>query len=328
MAANASIHLRGVGNGARRGTEGGLALVMSVVLESGITKLSAPGTERHLQLAHHAVTRLGEVLVHRSYISPQQLERALLVQKKEARSGHWVMLGQLLDEWDLTTPALIDEALAEQTKENEPVHFALAAHPSVQSRLKRVIDVMGAMVGLGITMSLLPWVALAIHLEDGGPTFFMQYRVGRHGWQFPIWKFRTMVPNADRLKLSVKCADPLFFKPQKTDPRITRVGHVLRRTMIDELPQFWNVLKGEMSLVGTRPPTLDEVGHYAPDHWRRLEVKPGLTGLWQVSGQRHLKGFDDVVALDVEYQRNWSIALDLSILVRTVLRALVRTSDM
>ncbi len=280
------------------------------------------------QLAHHAVSRLGEVLEREGLIDPMELSHALEVQKTEANQGHWVMLGELLEQWGLTTPDEIDHALSEQTLANEPAHFSRTPHPSVQSRVKRLIDIAGALVGLGITLSVLPFVALAVHLEDGGPLFFQQHRVGRHGWQFPIWKFRTMVPNADRLKLSVKNGDPLFFSPQGRDPRITRVGHVLRKTMIDELPQFWNVLKGEMSLVGTRPPTLDEVCHYSAEHWRRLEVKPGLTGLWQVSGHRHLKSFDDVVALDLEYQRRWSVGLDLMILIRTVLRALGSHTEM
>lgn len=284
--------------------------------------------EHQRSLAHHAASRLGEVLVHHSALNPKHLELALAAQRQEANQGHWVMLGQLLEQWGLATEQEVDAALAEQTVENEPAHFDGRRHPSVDSKLKRLIDVTGALVGLGITIAVLPFVALAIHLEDGGPIFFQQHRVGRHGWQFPIWKFRTMVPNADLLKLTVQAGDPLFFSPKGKDPRITRVGALLRKTLLDELPQFWNVLKGEMSLVGTRPPTLDEVCHYSAEHWRRLEVKPGLTGLWQVSGNRHVKSFDDVVALDLEYQKRWSIGLDLAIIIRTVLRALSRVSDM
>jgi lipopolysaccharide/colanic/teichoic acid biosynthesis glycosyltransferase len=276
---------------------------------------------RHQQLAAHAVARLGDVLVERGLVSRTDLQQALAEQAKEACLGHWVLLGELLEQWGLATPAQIDAALALEIASNEPMQFERIPHPSVNSRLKRLMDVAGAVTGLGLTLGLLPWIALAIELEDGGPVFFQQHRVGRHGWQFPIWKFRTMVPNADRLKAGVQSESPLFFKPAQNDPRITRVGRVLRKTMLDELPQFWNVLRGEMSLVGTRPPTLDEVAHYEPCHFHRLEVKPGLTGLWQVSGDRHGKGFDDVVALDNEYQRRWSIGLDVSIVLRTILRA-------
>ncbi|MDP1828867.1 MAG: sugar transferase [Archangium sp.] len=266
------------------------------------------------------MAKLGEVLVERGLITRQELEDALAEQAKEVGLGHWVLLGELLEQWGLTTPEQIDAALALEVASNEPAHFSREPHPSVNDPVKRLLDVVGALVGLGFTLAMLPWIALAIHLEDGGPIFFRQHRVGRHGWQFPIWKFRTMVPHADRLKASVHSESPLFFKPAKNDPRITRVGHVLRKTMLDELPQFWNVLTGDMSLVGTRPPTLDEVAHYLPWHFRRLEVKPGLTGLWQVCGDRHGKGFDDVLALDLEYQRRWSIGLDVIILLRTILR--------
>jgi lipopolysaccharide/colanic/teichoic acid biosynthesis glycosyltransferase len=281
-------------------------------------------TDFHRDLALHAAHRLGEVLVEHHAVNPRHLALALEAQKNEANQGHWVMLGQVLEDWGLATPAQVDEALNAQTIENEPVHFHGRAHPSVDDRVKRLIDITGALVGLGLTVAVLPFVALAIHLEDGGPVFFQQHRVGRHGWQFPIWKFRTMVPDADRLKLSVAAGDPHFFSPKGADPRVTKVGAVLRKTLIDELPQFWNVLKGEMSLVGTRPPTLDEVCHYSAQQWRRLEVKPGLTGMWQVAGHRHLRTFDDVVALDLEYQKRWSIGLDLAIIVRTVLGALGR----
>jgi lipopolysaccharide/colanic/teichoic acid biosynthesis glycosyltransferase len=286
---------------------------------TSVNEVPAHNTRRQ-HLAAHAVARLGDVLVERGLVSRGDLQQALAEQAKEACLGHWVLLGELLEEWGLATPAQVDAALALEIASNEPMQFERIAHPSVNSRLKRWIDVVGALMGLGLTGALLPAIALAIHLEDRGPIFFQQQRVGRHGWQFPIWKFRTMVPNADHLKASVANHNPLFFKPESNDPRITRVGRVLRQTMLDELPQFWNVLRGEMSLVGTRPPTLDEVTHYQPCHFHRLEVKPGLTGLWQVSGDRHGKGFDDVVALDLEYQRRWSIALDVSIVLRTVMR--------
>jgi len=136
-----------------------------------------------------------------------------------------------------------------------------------------------------------------------------------------------MVPNADELKLSIQSESELFFSV-KADPRITRVGRILRKTMLDEFPQCWNVLMGDMSLVGTRPPTLDEVRHYQHHHWQRLKVKPGLTGLWQASGNRHAKGFEDILALDLEYQKRWNVGLDLWIIIQTIYGALARTQRM
>jgi lipopolysaccharide/colanic/teichoic acid biosynthesis glycosyltransferase len=234
-----------------------------------------------------------------------------------------VLLGEVLQRLGFTSTEEINACVSDLAWHNEPAHFDWNYHPSVTSPLKRAMDIAGALVGLGITVSILPGVSLAVFLEDGGPVFFKQYRVGLHGWQFPIFKFRTMVPDADRFKLSVKSDNALFFST-KHDRRITRVGRVLRKTMIDELPQFWNVLSGQMSLVGTRPPTLDEVSHYTREHFRRLEVKPGLTGLWQASGGRHEKSFDDVLALDLEYQRTWSLLLDVKIIAKTVYLAMLK----
>jgi lipopolysaccharide/colanic/teichoic acid biosynthesis glycosyltransferase len=133
-----------------------------------------------------------------------------------------------------------------------------------------------------------------------------------------IWKFRSMVHNADALKATVaNQAQGLIFK-NESDPRITRVGQLLRKTSLDEFPQFWNVLKGDMSLVGTRPPTADEVSCYSPHHWRRLNVKPGLTGQWQVSGRSTIQDFEEVVKLDLQYQTLWSPWHDVQIILKTV----------
>lgn len=280
--------------------------------------MSPAADTRRKALARRALAQLGEVLVERKRITRAQLKRALAEQEREAQEGHWVKLGELLESWGLATPDELDSALWEQVHDNEPLLFPRESHPSVHSFIKRGLDLAGAVVGLGVTASALPWVALAIKLEDGGPVFFQQPRVGRHGYQFTMWKFRTMVPDAERLKLSVASRESVFFKPTKGDPRITRVGKVLRKTLIDELPQFWNVLRGEMSLVGTRPPTVDEVARYSPRHWQRLDVKPGMTGLWQTQGQRHEVRFEDVVTLDLDYQRQWSHALDAQILVKTL----------
>ena len=192
------------------------------------------------------------------------------------------------------------------------------------SKLKRAIDIVGAIVGLGITAIMFFPIAIALKLDSPGPIFFRQTRVGLRGQQFTIWKFRSMVANAEQLKAQVaNQASGHFFKNDR-DPRITRVGGFLRKTSLDEFPQFLNVLTGDMSLVGTRPPTVDEVENYETHHWRRLDVKPGLTGEWQVRGRSSVRDFEDVVCLDLEYQEKWSVLYDLHIIYRTIAVVLLR----
>ncbi|MGF1497896.1 MAG: sugar transferase [Elainellaceae cyanobacterium] len=194
----------------------------------------------------------------------------------------------------------------------------VAIHPSVGSKFKRLIDIVGALVGLAITAVLFVPIAIAIQLDSPGPILYSQLRCGFRGQTFRIWKFRSMVRDADRLKVMVENqAKGLIFK-NDNDPRITRVGRFLRRTSLDEFPQFWNVLMGHMSLVGTRPPTTDEVSRYEPHHWERLAVKPGLTGNWQVNGRSHISDFEAIVIMDLEYARQWSVRHDLSLIFRTV----------
>lgn len=187
--------------------------------------------------------------------------------------------------------------------------------------IKRVFDILGAIIGLLITAVLTPFIALAIKLGSRGPVFFGQTRIGRNGRRFTMYKFRSMYADADEHKAELMQSnevDGLMFKI-KDDPRITKVGRFLRRTSLDELPQFYNVLKGDMSLVGTRPPTEDEFERYSPHYRRRLSITPGLTGMWQVSGRSDITDFDDVVALDLEYIDNWSLMLDLKILLQTII---------
>ncbi|HEY9853700.1 MAG TPA: exopolysaccharide biosynthesis polyprenyl glycosylphosphotransferase [Leptolyngbyaceae cyanobacterium] len=191
-------------------------------------------------------------------------------------------------------------------------------HRSVRSWVKRVIDVVGALVGLGITAVLFVPITIAIKLDSPGPIFFGQVRCGWMGRRFRMWKFRSMCVNAEALKSTVEnqITGPLF--KNDNDPRVTKVGRFLRRTSLDELPQFWNVLKGEMSLVGTRPPTPDEVESYEVPEWQRLDVKPGMTGEWQVSGRSQLRTFEDVIRLDLKYQKNWSLMYDLKLIFKTI----------
>lgn len=191
-------------------------------------------------------------------------------------------------------------------------------HFSVTSKLKRLIDLLGATTGLVILATFLIPIAIAIKLDSPGPIFYSQMRCGLHGKPFRMWKLRSMMVNADRMQHLVKNeAQGLIFK-NASDPRITKVGKFLRRTSLDELPQFWNVLRGEMSLVGTRPPTLDEVKHYQDHHWRRLNVKPGITGEWQVYGRSTIKDFEQIVELDLHYLRQWSIQYDLQLIFKTL----------
>jgi anti-anti-sigma factor len=191
-------------------------------------------------------------------------------------------------------------------------------HASIRSRTKRVIDVLGAIVGLTMTGLLFIPIAIAIRSDGPGSLFFCQTRCGWMGREFKLWKFRSMVPDAEALKHEVKNeAQGAIFKA-KHDPRITKIGHFLRRTSLDELPQFWNVLLGSMSLVGTRPPTADEIDQYAVPEWRRLDVKPGITGEWQVHGRSSIKDFEDVIRLDLRYQRNWGLLHDIKLMFKTV----------
>jgi exopolysaccharide biosynthesis polyprenyl glycosylphosphotransferase len=188
---------------------------------------------------------------------------------------------------------------------------------------KRGIDVLGSALGLLIMSPLLAVVALAIRLDSPGPVIFSQPRVGRDGRLFEVFKFRTMVKDADQIKDQMRhlneAQGPMF--KIRDDPRITRVGRFLRRTSLDELPQFWNTLRGDMSLVGPRPALPEEVAGYADWHRKRLSTAPGITGLWQISGRSDLT-FEEMVLLDIYYIENWSPLLDLSILLRTVPRVI------
>lgn len=185
---------------------------------------------------------------------------------------------------------------------------------------KRIIDICGALAGLLITGIAFLIYAPIIRHQSPGPVFFSQERVGRNGRTFTIFKFRTMYPDAEERKkelMDQNKMNGLMFK-MDDDPRIIPIGHFLRRHSIDELPQFWNVLKGDMSLVGTRPPTLDEYKQYQLQHRKRLAMKPGLTGMWQVSGRSDIVDFDEVVALDAKYIEDWSLSLDIKIIWKTV----------
>lgn len=186
--------------------------------------------------------------------------------------------------------------------------------------IKRCMDIAGSIVGLIITGLVTVFLAPVLLIESPGPLFFKQKRVGKNGRYFYMYKFRSMYKDAEERKKELMDKNEmngLMFK-MTDDPRITKVGKFIRKTSIDELPQFWNVLKGDMSLVGTRPPTVDEFKKYEGYHKRRLSIKPGITGMWQVSGRSSIEDFEEVVKLDLEYIDNWCLALDIKILIKTV----------
>ena len=190
-----------------------------------------------------------------------------------------------------------------------------------QLLLKRFIDIIGSIVGLIITGIAFVIFAPIIKIQSPGPIFYAQTRIGRNGREFKFYKFRSMYVGADKMQKELSAQNEmegLMFK-MENDPRIIPIGKFIRKYSIDELPQFWNVLKGDMSLVGTRPPTKDEFAEYELHHKARLSIKPGLTGMWQVSGRNEITDFEEVVELDTEYIANWSFGLDFKILLKTIL---------
>nr|WP_211207331.1 sugar transferase [Stackebrandtia nassauensis] len=230
----------------------------------------------------------------------------------------------------IVASALVDVAGARTTVrpvDGLPMLHVEHARLTGGSRIvKEVFDRVGALALLGLFAPLLGAVALAVRLSSPGPVLFRQQRIGRDGYAFPILKFRTMYTDAEaRLAqlAHLNESDAVLFK-MREDPRVTRVGRVLRRYSLDELPQLWNVVRGEMSLVGPRPPLESEVERYPEEMRRRLAVKPGLTGLWQISGRSDLP-WEEAVRLDLRYVEHWSLSLDLVILARTC-TAVLRSS--
>lgn len=203
-------------------------------------------------------------------------------------------------------------------------HVSIPRFDQSTLRAKRVLDVVVALVALVPIAVITPIIALLIRMDTPGGVFFTQRRIGRDGREFDILKFRTMSSTAEQDRAALEAqnegAGPLF--KMKNDPRVTRVGAVLRRFSLDELPQFWNVLRGDMSIVGPRPPLLSEVRDYDEQVFRRLYVQPGITGLWQISGRSDLS-WEQSVRLDLHYVENWSVATDLGIILRTA-RVMIR----
>lgn len=200
------------------------------------------------------------------------------------------------------------------------VTFANREFDYKELAVKRLMDIVGSLVGMLIMFVAMIFVVPAIKLESKGPVFFKQKRVGKNGRYFYIYKFRSMYQDAEERKkelMSQNEMSGLMFK-MKDDPRITKVGKFIRKTSIDELPQFINVFLGDMSIVGTRPPTVNEFMQYEGHHKRRLSMKPGITGMWQAYGRKTVTDFEDIVKMDLEYIDNWSIGLDIKILFKTI----------
>ena len=235
------------------------------------------------------------------------------------------------------------------------ISFSLQSQDSRRLLVKRLMDIIGSLIGCVLTLLITPFVALAIKIDSPGPVFFSQTRIGKNGRRFKIWKFRSMYTDAEARKKELEAQNEikgLMFKmeddpritkvgkfirkyvqteeeekkgwTQKNDPRVTKVGGFLRKTSLDEFPQLFNVLKGDMSLVGTRPPTEDEFEQYNGYYRRRMSITPGLTGMWQVSGRSDIQDFEEIVKLDLEYIDNWSLLLDIKILFKTVFIVLGR----
>ncbi len=191
----------------------------------------------------------------------------------------------------------------------------------MQLFFKSVMDMVGALLALVLLSPIFLFTAIAIKLDSKGPVLFTQIRVGRNGKKFKMYKFRSMYENADKLKEKLQSQNEIkggFMFKMENDPRVTRVGKFIRKTSIDELPQIINVLRREMSLVGTRPPTVDELEKYNRKHHRRLSIMPGITGMWQVNGRSDIHDFDKVVEQDIKYIEEWSIGLDMKLILKTL----------
>ena len=297
---------------------------------------------------------------HESHVGEKIEEIPVIVEEEEL--PHYVCQGWI-DEVIVVTSEVVpylDKLLNQLTETGVTVHLNLAKVTSVPGKrqfvekigpytvlttsinyassfqlfLKRMMDVIGGLIGCALTAVLFLFLAPAIYLLSPGPIFFTQERVGKNGKRFKMYKFRSMYMDAearrDELMKENKLGDGKMFKLD-FDPRVignqimpdgshkTGIGEFIRRTSLDEFPQFFNVLKGDMSLVGTRPPLISETNLYELHHKARLAIKPGITGMWQVSGRSEITDFEEVVRLDREYITNWNIGMDIKILMKTVM---------
>ena len=220
---------------------------------------------------------------------------------------------------DLETPNMYNATL-NQIGNYTVVTSTISRATMGELLVKRICDIFFSIIGLILTAILTVFLAPIIKMQAPGPVFFKQKRAGKNGKIFTMYKFRTMYVDAEERKKELMSQNEmkgLMFK-MENDPRIFPAGNFMRKASIDELPQFWNIFKGDMSLIGTRPPTLDEYENYKRHHMSRLAMKPGLTGMWQVSGRSDIKDFEEIVRLDNEYIRNFSLGLDIKIFFKTI----------
>ena len=280
------------------------------------------------------------------YLTHQWVDEVLITGKIEAK-----MVSDILETGVVTHINLDDlfeapvgrKMLVEKVNKSTVLTVTMNYCSTGDLFLKRTTDICISIVGCVFAGILFLFVAPAIYAADPGPIIFAQERVGRNGKTFKMYKFRSMYLDADERKAELmsqnKISDPRMFK-MDFDPRIignkilpdgthkTGIGNFIRKTSIDEFPQFFNVLKGDMSLVGTRPPLLSETSLYEPHHRQRLAIKPGITGMWQVSGRSDITDFEEVVRLDKEYINNWNIGLDIKILLKTFTAVLKKDGSM
>ena len=261
-------------------------------------------------------------------IREYNIDQIYIPQKKEHELAYIQRYIDLCIEMGVTCRVVVD--FYKRRKANSYVS-AVGTYPVItyhtislnasEKIVKRVVDIIGGLVGIILSSPIMLVTAIAIKLDSPGPVLFKQTRVGQNGRLFKCWKFRSMYTDAEERKAELMAQNEMeggiMFK-MKDDPRVTKVGKFIRKCSIDELPQFFNVFAVTMSLVGTRPPTVDEVEKYERDQWRRISIKPGITGMWQVNGRSNVKTFEEVVQMDVEYIDNWSIFMDFKILLKTV----------
>ncbi|WP_034445977.1 sugar transferase [Butyrivibrio sp. AE2032] len=252
-----------------------------------------------------------EVMINAPHISQGQLEDVILGFEEMGVTTHY----------NLELPSVgMARAQVEEFMDYSVLTYSMNRTSYKRLFIKRFFDIIGGFVGLVLTGIITIFLGPAIKLDSPGPIFFSQTRVGKNGRRFKIYKFRSMYIDAEERKKELEAQNEvkgLMFK-MENDPRVTKVGNFIRKTSLDEFPQFLNVLKGEMSLVGTRPPTENEFEQYNEHYRRRLSMTPGLTGLWQVSGRSNIEDFDEVVKLDLKYIDNWSLTEDFKILLMTV----------
>ena len=251
-----------------------------------------------------------EVLINTPNISQYRLHQMIAGFEEMGVTVHY----------NIGLPALGSMGKVDMFGEYTVISYTRARYSGKRLLCKRMIDILGGLIGLLLTGILTLFIAPAIRLDSPGPVFFSQIRVGKNGRRFRIYKFRSMYRDAEERLRELQGENEMngYMFKMENDPRITRVGRFLRRTSLDEFPQFFNVLKGDMSLVGTRPPTEQEFEQYNEHYRRRISMTPGLTGLWQVSGRSDITDFDEVVRLDLQYIDNWSLSLDFKILLQTV----------